>query len=53
MLNAAKNFVVSYKKELFIAILLFLVSTTSFGLGYLTAREFNRTPIIIEKNSGN
>ncbi len=29
--------------------LIFLVSSISFGLGYLVNREFTHTPIIIEK----
>ena len=37
-----------YRKEIFFFVLFFLVSTLSFGLGYLTAREFTRTPIVIE-----
>lgn len=53
MLPTFKKLIITYKKELLVVILLFLVSTTSFGVGYLTAKEFNRTPIIIEKNSGN
>lgn len=51
MLARLKNLIFTYKKELLIGVFLFLVSTTSFGIGYLTARAFNHAPIIIEKNS--
>jgi len=30
-------------------ILAFLISMLSFGLGYLIGRDFNPTPIVIEK----
>lgn len=39
-----------YKKEIIFALIIFLVATLSFGLGYLANREFNHAPIIIEKN---
>jgi len=40
------------KKEIIIAIFIFLIVTTSFALGYLTATQFTRqVPIIIEKCS--
>jgi hypothetical protein len=38
-----------YKKELVIFILFFLISSTSFALGYLAAGEFNTPPIVIEQ----
>lgn len=41
-----------YKKEIIFATILFLVSTLSFGLGYLANREFNHAPIIIQKIAG-
>ena len=40
------------QKNIFLALLIILVVTLSFGLGYLTNRELNknnRAPIIIEK----
>jgi len=40
-----------YRKELVFALIIFLVATLSFGLGYLANREFNHAPIVIEKNS--
>lgn len=33
-------------------LLIFLVATLSFGLGYLANREFSHVPIVIEKCSG-
>jgi uncharacterized protein YpmB len=38
-------------KIITIVLLLFLIVSLSFGLGYLLARETNRSPIIIEKCS--
>jgi hypothetical protein len=40
-----------YRKEVVLFVLIFLISTISFGLGYLVANQFDRIPIIIEKNS--
>ncbi|OGY62833.1 MAG: hypothetical protein A2745_03515 [Candidatus Harrisonbacteria bacterium RIFCSPHIGHO2_01_FULL_44_13] len=40
-----------HKREIVLFALLFLISSISFGLGYLFARESNTAPIIIEKNS--
>ncbi|MBI2034084.1 MAG: hypothetical protein HYT13_03245 [Candidatus Liptonbacteria bacterium] len=40
-----------YKKEIILAAIIFLVSSLSFGLGYLANREFSRASIIIEKCS--
>ncbi|MBI4159859.1 hypothetical protein HY504_01700 [Candidatus Wolfebacteria bacterium] len=42
---------IAHYREIFLAILLFLISSLSFGLGYLTNREFSRAPIVIEKCS--
>ncbi len=38
------------KREVILFILLFLISSLSFGLGYLLAEQNNVAPIIIEKN---
>ncbi|MDO8516359.1 MAG: hypothetical protein Q7S28_03855 [bacterium] len=38
-----------YKKELIFGLIIFLVASISFGLGYLANREMTTTPIIIEK----
>jgi hypothetical protein len=44
--------VAKFKKEALLGVIIFLVSSLSFGLGYLANREFNHAPIIIEKCSG-
>jgi hypothetical protein len=46
-----KNWIVFYKKEILFMLLIFLVGSTSFALGYLANREYNHVPIIIEKCS--
>ena len=46
-----KNWIISHKKEIIFFLIIFLMASLSFGLGYLANREFNRTPIIIEKCS--
>lgn len=40
-----------WKREVVLAGIIFLVSSTSFGLGYLANSEMGRAPIIIEKCS--
>lgn len=37
------------KKDILLFLLIFLIASLSFGLGYLINREFNRAPIVIEK----
>jgi hypothetical protein len=37
------------QKKLMFAIVIFLVATISFGLGYLANREFSHAPIVIQK----
>ena len=39
-----------HKREIILALIIFLVATLSFGLGYLANRELNHAPIVIEKN---
>lgn len=39
------------KKELLLGIVIFLVASISFALGYLANREFNHAAIVIEKCS--
>ncbi|MBI5401526.1 hypothetical protein HZB05_01725 [Candidatus Wolfebacteria bacterium] len=39
------------EKKIKLWLLIFLVATLSFGLGYLVNQEFSRTPIVIEKCS--
>ncbi|KKW46343.1 MAG: hypothetical protein UY96_C0006G0015 [Parcubacteria group bacterium GW2011_GWB1_56_8] len=48
-LNRIRDWVLFYKKEVVFALIIFLVASLSFGLGYLANREFNHAPIIIEK----
>jgi len=47
-----KNWCVFYEKQVLFAVIIFLVGSTSFALGYLANREFTHAPIIIEKCSG-
>ncbi|MFA5099144.1 MAG: hypothetical protein WC461_02975 [Candidatus Paceibacterota bacterium] len=46
------EFIKEYRKDIIIFLLIFLLCSISFGLGYLVNREFNHAPIIIEKCSG-
>ncbi len=43
------EFIKNHKRDIIIFLLAFLISSISFGLGYLVNREFNRAPIVIEK----
>jgi len=45
-----KEFIEIHKKEIIFIIIIFLVSTISFAIGYLYAYEIRNTPIIIQKN---
>ena len=47
-----KDWIKEHEKQIKISLLIFLIATLSFGLGYLTNREFNHAPIIIERCSG-
>ena len=49
MLSTAKNWLL--KREVILFLLLFLITSLSFGLGYLLAKQNNIAPIIIEKNN--
>lgn len=40
-----------YKREIIFVLIIFLVASLSFGLGYLANRELTHAPIIIEKAS--
>lgn len=46
------DWIIFYQKEVIFGLIIFLTAFLSFGLGYLANREFNHSPIIIEKNSG-
>ena len=45
-----RDWFLNHKKEIIFALIIFLVASLSFGLGYLANREFSRAPIIIEKS---
>ncbi len=45
------DWILFFEKEVIFGVIIFLVASISFGLGYLANREFNHAPIIIEKNS--
>lgn len=47
-----KTWLLNHKREIIMFLLIFLISSLSFGLGYLVNREFSRAPIIIQKCSG-
>ncbi len=49
MLNQLKEWLSEHRRDITIFFLIFLISSLSFGLGYLVNREFNHAPIIIEK----
>ncbi|MEE8131843.1 MAG: hypothetical protein V3T98_02255 [Candidatus Paceibacterota bacterium] len=38
-----------HKRDIVLFLLIFLITSLSFGLGYLVNREFNHAPIVIEK----
>jgi len=48
-----KDFFQSNKRNIIIILLVILIVSLSFGLGYLFARENHQAPIIIEKCSSN
>lgn len=45
------NWLENHKREVILFLMLFLISSLSFGLGYLLAREESIAPIIIETNN--
>jgi len=48
-LQVFKEWYLAHQRDIVVGILIFLIGTLGFGLGYLYAKETNRTPIIIEK----
>jgi len=52
MVNQIKEWISNHKRDIILFLLIFLISTISFGLGYLVNREFTHAPIVIEKYSG-
>jgi len=47
----AKQLWDQHKQEIVFVLIVFLVSSLSFGLGYLMAQQNNPAPIIIEKHT--
>ncbi|MBI2888886.1 MAG: hypothetical protein HYY10_03100 [Candidatus Liptonbacteria bacterium] len=45
----ARNWCITNKQEIGFAVIIFLVATMSFGLGYLANREYTHAPIVIEQ----
>jgi len=50
-MDKIKYFYQERKKAVDLIFIIFIVGTLSFGLGYLTNRQFSRAPIIIERCS--
>lgn len=48
MLQSLKDKALIYRKEIILGCIIFLVSVFSFALGFVTARDGSRAPIIIE-----
>jgi hypothetical protein len=46
-----RHWFVTHKKEIVLFIIVFLMCAISFAVGYLTAHQINRAPIIIEQYS--
>lgn len=40
------------RKNVQLALIVFLVSILSFGLGYIFGRDFHEAPIVIEQTNG-
>jgi len=39
------------KEQILLTLIVFFIALVSFGLGYISARDFSVTPIVIEKCS--
>lgn len=50
-MNKLKSIIIEKRQEIILFLLAFVISTISFGLGYLISGESNRAPIVIEKCS--
>ena len=46
-----KNWAIEHARDIAFGVFIFLVITISFALGYLSARDGNRAPIVIEKQA--
>lgn len=53
MIERIKDWIDFHKKEVVFSVVIFLVATVSFALGYLANRELNHAPIIIEQTGAN
>ena len=51
MFSELKKWYAEHKRDVVIGVLIFLIGTLGFGLGYLYAKESNRAPIIIEQKT--
>ena len=51
MFTDFRDWLKTHQKEIILFILILLISSTSFGLGYLFGQKTNQTPIIIETNN--
>lgn len=51
MLEKIKEFIKTKKKELILFVILFLMLSLTFALGYIAGRETSVPDIIIQKNS--
>jgi len=49
MFTNLKEWILRNEKKIFVGIFIVLIATASFALGYMTAKENTRAPIIIEK----
>jgi len=49
-LSHTKTWIREHKTILLLSILTFLALSIAFAAGYLTARDFTQTPIIIQQN---
>lgn len=43
------EWIVKNKKEILLIVIFFLIIALSFGLGFIVARDYSKSPIIIEK----
>ncbi len=50
-MESISEFIKNHKRDIILFLLIFLISSLSFGLGYLVNREFSHAPIVIEKCS--
>ncbi len=49
-IEQCKEWILTHRKEIIFAMIIFFVASLSFGLGYLANRELNHAPIVIEKH---